>query len=193
MIVGNEGFVLMRKCFLVFLIAGFMPCSAHSFGLTADQMYRNLLTTENRGILPSYYARSPKREPETHLVFKKVESVPEKIWSEKHGTFPDPKDADIFSTDRGENWKEVVKSVKSGHTTPFDLETIRRRSEADDAEAVELLAWMYATGKGVRQNLTKSWTYYLQAAHLGVPSAADNARAVYKAMNAAQRAQLPAI
>lgn len=183
----------MQRFFLVFSFVCLLPCSARSFGLTADQMYRNLLTTENRGILPSYYARPQKKEPEKHLAFKKVESVPERIWTETHGTFPDPEDTDIFSTDHGEGWKEVVEAVKSGHATPFDLETIRLRCEADDAEAVELLAWMYATGRGVRQNLTKSWTHYLQAAHLGVPSAADNARAVYKAMNASQRAQLPAI
>lgn len=181
----------MKKVAFVFLSFCLFPLYAHAFGLTADQMYRNLLTDENQGILPSYYARASKKE--TRLSFKRVESVSEKVWAEKHGGLPDPIDTNIFETGDTENWQEIVKAVKNGQTTPFDLETIRRRTQADDAEAVELLAWMYATGKGVRQDLTKSWTYYLQAAHLGVPSATDNARAVYKAMNAAQRASLPAI
>lgn len=181
----------MKKVAFVFLSFCLFPYCAGAFGLTADQMYRNLLTDENEGVLPAYYTRSAKKQ--ARLDFKRVESVSEKVWTEKHGELPDPIDTNIFETGDTENWQEIVKAVKNGQTTPFDLETIRRRTQADDAEAVELLAWMYATGKGVQQDLTKSWTYYLQAAHLGVPSATDNARAVYKAMNAAQRASLPAI
>lgn len=181
----------MKKVAFVFLSFCLFPYCAGAFGLTADQMYRNLLTDENEGVLPAYYTRSAKKQ--ARLDFKRVESVSEKVWTEKHGELPDPIDTNIFETGDTENWQEIVKAVKNGQTTPFDLETIRRRTQADDAEAVELLAWMYATGKGVRQDLTKSWTYYLQAAYLGVPSATDNARAVYKAMNAAQRASLPAI
>lgn len=184
-------FLFMKKVAFVFLSFCLFPYCAGAFGLTADQMYRNLLTDENEGVLPAYYTRSAKKQ--ARLDFKRVESVSEKVWTEKHGELPDPTDMNIFETGDTENWQEIVKAVKNGQTTPFDLETIRRRTQADDAEAVELLAWMYATGKGVRQDLTKSWTYYLQAAHLGVPSATDNARAVYKAMNAAQRASLPAI
>lgn len=184
-------FLFMKKVAFVFLSFCLFPYCAGAFGLTADQMYRNLLTDENEGVLPAYYTRSAKKQ--ARLDFKRVESVSEKVWTEKHGELPDPIDTNIFETGDTENWQEIVKAVKNGQTTPFDLETIRRRTQADDAEAVELLAWMYATGKGVRQDLTKSWTYYLQAAHLGVPSATDNARAVYKTMNAAQRASLPAI
>ena len=184
-------FLFMKKVAFVFLSFCLFPYCAGAFGLTADQMYRNLLTDENEGVLPAYYTRSAKKQ--ARLDFKRVESVSEKVWTEKHGELPDPIDTNIFETCDTEIWQEIVKAVKNGQTTPFDLETIRRRTQADDAEAVELLAWMYATGKGVRQDLTKSWTYYLQAAHLGVPSATDNARAVYKAMNAAQRASLPAI
>ena len=184
---------LMRGLVFVFLGVCFVPSFAVAFGLTADQMYRNLLITENGGSLPSYYPAGRKNAGNVSLPFKKQESESEKIWKESNASFSEPVETDIFQAGNKEEWKDVVLSVKNGRTTPFDLETIRRRSTADDAEAVELLAWMYATGNGVRRNLTKSWTYYLQAAHLGVPSATENAQAVYKAMNTEERSHLPAL
>ncbi len=177
---------------LVFILSfGFFLPQAFAFGLTADQMYRNLLANENHGVVPSYYAVSrPGEKP--LLAFKKAESKTEKIWHEKEGSFLDAQKAEALSpVKQTSDWSEIVGNVRSGRVTPFDLEIIRRRSDNGDVEAVELLAWMYATGTGLKQDLTKSWTYYLQAAHLGVPTATANAKAVYQAMSASERSRLP--
>ncbi|MBR1777601.1 MAG: SEL1-like repeat protein [Alphaproteobacteria bacterium] len=154
-----------------------------AFGLTVDQMYRNLVGSEQNG------SRSALNEP--LLTFKKADSKPEAIWQEKKAYFEKhTQKPAAFET--GRQWQDIVLAVKKGDVSPFDLAEIRRLSEHENPEAIELLAWMYATGTGLRQDLQKSYTYYLQAAHMGVSSAYDNVRAVYLAMSPAQRASLPA-
>lgn len=50
---------------------------AFAFGLTADQMYRNLLTSEKRQVQSASLSSGPL------LSFKKADSKPEAIWQEK--------------------------------------------------------------------------------------------------------------
>ena len=162
----------------------FVVCGASesfAFGLTVDQMYRNLVFSEQE---------TAQKPSESVLAFKKVDSKPEAIWREKKVYFEkqNQKPADFEPAGQ---WKDIVVSVKQGRVSPFDLAEIRRMSEHENAEAIELLAWMYATGTGLRQDLQKSYAYYLQAAHMGVSSAYDNVRAVYRAMSPEQRASLP--
>ena len=151
-----------------------------AFGLTVDQMYRNVIFVEQE--------KAAADEP--LLAFKKVNSKSEEIWQEKKVYFEKrTQKSDEFESESP--WEDIVASVKNGSVSPFDLAEIRRQSENENIEAIELLAWMYATGTGIRQDLTKSYTYYLQAAHMGLASANDNVRAVYKMMSPAQRAALP--
>lgn len=177
--------IIVKREFLSAVIVAFlgMTANASAFGLTADQMYRNLIQTEKSG------GRASTGEP--LLSFKKAESKPEEIWREKKAIFerkmPQPADfSDAY------DWKKIVVAVKKGNVTPFDVDEIRRQSERENVEAIELLAWMYATGTGLRQDLPKSYAYYMQAAQMGVASAYDNVRAVYQAMNPAQREALSA-
>ena len=159
----------------IILIIMFVLCGtseSFAFGLTVDQMYRNLVYSEQE---------TAKAPPETVLAFKKVESKPEAIWREKKVYFERQAQKSTDFEPEGQ-WDDIVVSVKQGHVSPFDLAEIRRRSEQENVQAVELLAWMYATGTGLRQDLQKSYAYYLQAAHMGVASAYDNVRAVYRAM-----------
>ena len=165
-----------------FVLCGVVP--AFAFGLTADQMYRNLLASEKNTI------RSASLSAKPLLTFKKVESKPEAIWQEKKVYF-EKKTQKPADFEAEYSWSDIVLAVKKGNVTPFDLAEIRRLSEHENAEAIELLAWMYATGTGLRQDLQKSYAYYLQAANMGVPSAYDNVRAVYQAMSPSQRASLP--
>lgn len=173
----------MLRSFLAGLILFFGSVSqVYAFGLTVDQMYRNLIGTEQK------IGSSSSKEP--FLTFRKADSKPEAIWQEKKAHF-EKKTQDPAEFDTENQWSDIVIAVKKGKVSPFDLAEIRRLSEHENAEAIELLAWMYATGTGLRQDLQKSYTYYLQAAHMGVPSAYDNVRAVYRAMSPDQRASLP--
>ena len=173
---------MLRKVVFGIVFALASASQAFAFGLTVDQMYRNVLGAEQ---VKGSSSEGPL------LAFKKVDSKPEAIWQEKKAYFEKhtQKPAD-FETESQRS--DIVVSVKKGRVSPFDLAEIRRQSERENAEAIELLAWMYATGTGLRQDLQKSYTYYLQAAHMGVPSAYDNVRAVYRAMSPDQRASLPA-
>lgn len=175
----------MLRSFVLGLLIVFCGVSrAFAFGLTADQMYRNLLTSEKGS------SSSASRSEGPLLSFKKADSKPEAIWQEKKVYF-EKKTQKPADFDTEYSWNDIVVAVKKGNVSPFDLAEIRRLSEHENAEAIELLAWMYATGTGLRQDLQKSYAYYLQAAHMGVPSAYDNVRAVYQAMSPAQRASLP--
>lgn len=177
---------MLRSVVLGIVFASASISQSFAFGLTVDQMYRNVAGSEHiNSIKGSSSVDAPL------LAFKKVDSKPEAIWQEKKAYFEKhtQKPAEFETESR---WSDIVVSVKKGRVSPFDLAEIRRQSERENAEAVELLAWMYATGTGLRQDLQKSYTYYLQAAHMGVPSAYDNVRAVYRAMSPDQRASLPA-
>lgn len=169
--------------FAVIFVVFFMHCAdVGAFGLTADQMYRNLMRSESDDSL-SAALRREKKADEPVMTFKKravrTDSVEPQIGE----------DRSVFKAQY--NWNDIVVAVRRGQVSPFDLEEIRRLSEHENAEAIELLAWMYATGTGIRQDLSKSYAYYLHAAHLGVPSASDNVRVVYQAMTPTQRSALP--
>ena len=140
---------------IVLVLSGVSECFA--FGLTVDQMYRNIVDAEQGG------TSSPNKPL---LTFKKADSKPEAIWEEKKAYFEKrSQKPSEFNTES--QWSDIVIAVKQGRVSPFDLAEIRRLSERENPEAVELLAWMYAT-------------------------AYDNVRAVYRAMSPAQRASLPA-
>ena len=170
--------------FSAFFVGLLILCGqANAFGLTADQMYRNLMRSESDDSL-SAALRREKKADEPVMTFKKravrTDSVEPQIGE----------DRSVFKAQY--NWNDIVVAVRRGQVSPFDLEEIRRLSEHENAEAIELLAWMYATGNGIRQDLVQAWSYYMRAAGLGVETGAQNARAVYRGMTAAQRAQLTA-
>ena len=176
----------MKK--LIFIAALMMTSRAFAFGMTSDQMYRNVLMHENDGVMPSYYTAREQAEQKK----KSAERLRKK---EKPGSknplfLPDEKP--FSELDAKREWEAVIKAVQEKRPTPFDLEVIRKRADNDETQAVELLAWMYATGNGIRQDLVQAWSYYMRAAGLGVETGAQNARAVYRGMTAAQRAQLTA-
>ena len=177
---GNNA--VIRTVVFAMLLTFVSAERANAFGLTVDQMYRNVMDSEREGLVPS--SEKPV------LAFKKADSKPEAIWREKKAFFEKRSQRKTDFQQAGD-WKEIVSAVKKGNVTPFDLAEIHRLSEHEDAEAIELLAWMYATGTGLKRDLQKSYTYYLQAAHMGVASAYDNVRTVYRAMTPAQRASLP--
>ena len=169
--------------FSAFFVGCLILCGqANAFGLTADQMYRNLMRSESDDSLSAALKREKKADAPVMTFGKRsprTDTVEPQIGE----------DRSVFKAQY--NWRDIVVAVRRGQVSPFDLEEIRRLSEHENAEAIELLAWMYATGTGIRQDLPKSYAYYLHAAHLGVPSAYDNVKVVYQAMTPTQRSDLP--
>lgn len=176
----------MKKLFFIALLLA--SSRAFAFGMTADQMYRNVLMHENDGAMPSYYTARERAAQQR----KSAERLRKKETRESKNPFLLQDETPFSELDSKREWEAVVKAVREKRPTPFDLDVIRSRVDNDETQAVELLAWMYATGNGLRQDLVKAWTYYMRAAGLGVETGAQNARAVYRVMSAAQRAQLTA-
>lgn len=176
----------MKK--LIFIAALMMTSRAFAFGMTADQMYRNVLMHENDGVMPSYYTAREQAEQKK----KSAERLRKKEKPDSKNPLFLPDEKPFSELDAKREWEAVIKAVQEKRPTPFDLEVIRKRADNDETQAVELLAWMYATGNGIRQDLVQAWSYYMRAAGLGVETGAQNARAVYRGMTAAQRAQLTA-
>lgn len=158
----------MRRGLYVLTVLVFFAGSAQAFGPSADRTPRGFA-----GADPSETAVYGEQDERPDMTFKK---------SSADG---------VYAGWRGDAWRNIVIAVKNGQVTPFELAEIRRRSEHENAEAIELLAWMYATGTGISQDLPKSYAYYMHAAQLGVPSAYKNVRVVYQAMSPSQREILP--
>ena len=171
----------MRTVFTVVLIFFCGIPEAFSFGLTVDEIYRSVVEEETGQTLNP---RAPKKE-------EKASPAPSSGKSEKAAP-PEKKTQKAQDFEPEAQWKDIVSAVKKGNVSPFDLAEIRKLSEQEKPEALELLAWMYATGTGVRRDLQKSYVYYVRSARAGVSSAAENARKVYQSMTPAQRASLPA-
>ena len=74
---------------------------------------------------------------------------------------------------------DAVKSVKSGTASAEDIALISSLAAEKNPEAIELLAWMNATGTGVSQNLYNAWFLYTEADDLGVAQAKENAFVIH--------------
>lgn len=159
-----------------FLSAFLLPLHGYGFGLSLDEMYRMSLRHENEGVLPGYVVNRGMAP-----------------WPEPKPPTPAEREADtgagVLSLPLTEplQWPQVVKEVATGNPGPFAVDAVRRRARSDDAEAVELLAWMYAGGVGVHKDLAQAFELYLKASRLGVTTAKDNAGSVYKSMTVAER------
>jgi len=73
----------------------------------------------------------------------------------------------------------AVKAVKSGLVSAEDIALVTALADEKNPEAVELLAWMNATGTGVEQNFYNAWFLYTEADDLGVKEAKQNAAVIY--------------
>lgn len=155
-----------------------------------DDLYRDIIRSDNEGYLP---------------LFVKNRSTPDILNEESYNA--DAKNnlqqtrhpinltnnrlqKEAFVRARQLRWNKTLKAVEENRATPLDLSEITYRVSLNDAKAVEVLAWMYTRGVGVRQDLPAAFRLYRQAEKLQVPQAAENAALVYKAMTPEQRALL---
>lgn len=161
------------------LTLGFAQSGAWAFGDALDALYRDNVRADNNGELPGYLnATVPPPIPEAKP------PTPEDIMSKLRALTPSivvPDSAPPIA------WPEVVKQVGSGAPGAFAVDAVRRKAEAADPQAVELYAWMNATGTGVRRDLSQAFALYLQADGLGVTGSKENAKAIYNALPPADK------
>lgn len=75
--------------------------------------------------------------------------------------FPYPEKEFVLTEER---WREAVADVRYGKPDWYDAEVVRQRAEMEEyPPAMALLAWMFETGTGVREDLRKAYTWYQRA------------------------------
>ncbi|KJS37027.1 MAG: hypothetical protein VR70_13225 [Rhodospirillaceae bacterium BRH_c57] len=155
---------------------------ALAFGRTLDEIFRGSVRQENDGALPSYILnRGLPPVP-----------VPKPLTPEQAAELGRNSGAGVLEYDLGQplTWLEVVQQVAGGTPSPFAVDEVRRRGDTGDGQAVELLAWMHANGVGVRRDLPRAFSLYVEASSMGIEAARENAGAVFRSMNVEQRAQV---
>ena len=182
--INKNIFFLLTLCFL---------CSSAQ-AASLDTLYRDVIRSDNDGYLPLFVKR--RSEPDIlseEKILQKVQ-LPQTKQNETQSTplnlINDSIQKKALKRARQLKWEQTIKAVQENRVTPVDLEEINYRARLNDAKAVEILAWMYTNGVGVKQDLPKAFLLYRLAEKLHVTNADKNAIIVYKAMPPEQRAKI---
>lgn len=177
--------------FIFCLIATFIQVGTLS-ATSLDDLYRDIIRSDNQGYLPLFV----KNRTIPHLdVSSSLDNTPPPSSS----TSPKQPIVNLTNDRRQkeeqlktqqQRWENAIKAVQQSNVTPLDLEEINNRVKLNDSKAIEILAWMYTKGVGVKQDLITAFKLYRKAESLKVPSAGRNATLIYKAMSPEQRAIL---
>lgn len=185
-------------CFLLWAEA------SYAFGPSLDDLYREMVSDDNAGSLPGFISNREGISFETPALEK--EELPgddgiqdddvfkgARISAGKKKVAPPKKTKKRLqkTTTPERTWKQVILAVQQGAPDAFDLDMIHTRAAKNNLEAIELLAWMYANGVGIKQDLHKAWKMYVDGSRRGLKNASQNANAIYRAMSTQQRATLP--
>jgi len=89
------------------------------------------------------------------------------------------------------SFPQVVAHVRDGSAGAGDIEVLTRLAEANDARAVEVLAWCRLNGIGGARDPMAAYWLYRQAAGLNVPHARDNQIGIFeRQLTSEQRQQV---
>ena len=169
-----------------------MPAQATSL----DEIYRDLVRSDNSGYLPMFVKN--RNAPDFIL----DEESSKKITPPEEAKLLDIKAVNLESERAKreaalkaaqERWQNTLKAIKNNQITPVDLEELQKHVNNNEAEAIEIYAWMNARGIGIKPDLVKAFHLYQKASALKVPGANNNAAQVYKAMTREQRNSLTAL
>ncbi len=176
---------------------------AYAFNPTLDEIFKNIIRIDNEGRLPLYIqekdSKTPVSEEKSQILKAENTATTDSLKELKEtknnkqeeieidierniskSSYSDQKLAE--AQQKIKLWEILVSKIKTGNINAFDLEKIETLVREKDPKAVELYAWMRATGTGVRQDLQNAWELYSLAANLGVKNAGENANAVYQTM-----------
>ncbi len=91
---------------------------------------------------------------------------------------------------RIEAWRTTLANVGLNKITPGDLDLIRRQVRDGNADAMEILAWMYLKGYGVARNYGRAYEYYGRAVLAGRTDLRPTLDSLWPALNEAQKNEL---
>ena len=90
----------------------------------------------------------------------------------------------------GNLWRKSLKSVQSGNPDWYDVEIVRQRAEMEDyVPAMDLLAWMYEKGRGLKMDLRKAFTWYERAKMAGRSKLSGDPVRIFKRLRLAEKFQ----
>ncbi|MBI1207699.1 MAG: hypothetical protein GC191_10480 [Azospirillum sp.] len=64
-------------------------------------------------------------------------------------------------------WRELVQRAGLNRLKPEDFQELDRRIEFGDDKAMELQAWLYFDGRGVKKDFARAYEYYFKAVRAG--------------------------
>lgn len=187
----------MKKASFLFLsmMLGCL-CSNEACAAGLDEIYRDLVRSDNRGYLPLFVKNreAPKIFDDENILNQM--SQPSGLSEQNLNGLEDvnlDNERQRQSKEREEDelrWKKVLKNVQSGFVSSVEIEELTKRERENNPQAVEVLGWIYAKGIGVEPDLIKAFNYYKKGTALSIPQAKENAIKVYKAMTPAQKSSL---
>ena len=178
-------------CFSLFGVLGF---SVDSLATTLDELYRDVIRSDNSGYLPLFV----KNRNVPMVSLEEDDLLPVKPDVEKAVEYKgeilnlnnDVSDRVKMAQERQLQWGKTIAAIKSNQVTPVELDDITSRVRDEDPKAIEILAWMYTNGVGVSKDFVEAFNLYKKAAQLNVNNAEKNAIIVYKSMNEEQRRRI---
>lgn len=87
-------------------------------------------------------------------------------------------------------WRAVIARVRTRTMTKDDVAEVRKRADAGDAEALELLGWMHTRGYGVDMDFVRAYEFYGRAVLAGRPQAKPNLDRIWPYLNGAEKQQV---
>ncbi len=171
----------------------------NSQAMSLDEIYRDVVRSDNKGYLPMFVKN--REAPDFVVDTTALKDVPEPKAEDKSPINPDLEIVKFENQRKIHEeqvrkkwaaWNRVIQNVKSGKVTASELRELEVKAGENNPQAVEILAWVYARGVGVKPDLIKAFRLYMQAESLGVPDAKLNAAKVYKVMPRHIREQLVA-
>ena len=179
---------------LIFSIGIIFIYTSSVWAASLDELYRDIVRSDNMGYLPLFVKN--RKEPDVA-----VDDALDKVDADTFVLKSNGETKEIKLTNEARKkaalrrakqikWEQTLKAVAENRVAPLDLEEINQRAKLNDAKAIEVLAWMYTKGVGVKQNLIKAFRLYKKAELLQVSSAAQNANLVFRAMSADERAKV---
>lgn len=175
------------------LIANIHP----AFAASLDEIYRDLVKSDNQGYLPMFVKNRTAPDFLEDQTFLK--DVPD---PKPENTAPINPDLEIVKFENRRKiheekikieiarWNKTLEKVRRGEVTAVELHEVEQKADQNDPLAVEILAWIYARGIGIKPDLPKAFRLYQKAEELRVEGAALNAAKVYKSMTPRQREEL---
>lgn len=160
-----------------------------------DELYRDIVRDDNSGYLPLFV----KNRTAPNFIFddseiKKIKAsaplIPISGNNEIINFENKRRQKELEEAIQQQQWQQTINAVKKGRVTAVELNEIEKKAQLNDAQAIEINAFIYAKGIGVKPNLIKAFRLYKKAEELKVPNAKENAAKVYKAMTKQQRKDL---